>query len=92
MSLSSRLGEAEEHGIPRRAFPMDYRGHRLILLINDAHDTDDGRVLIHVALMCSQCDKYHTVRGRTPYGNATPNRIALAKLAAFGPFTSDCPG
>lgn len=86
-----RYTSSEELGFARSFFPVEYSGHEVHLLHNDAHETVDGRLQLHLTLHCPKCDSEHTVRGRLPPEVIDfEYRAALAKLVALGWFDDDC--
>lgn len=90
MYLDDRLDRVERYGFPRWAFPIRYNGHTLTLLQNDAHDTSEGRVLLHFTLYCEKCEREHSVRCRLLSDEENPEyRAAVAKVGAFGPFVEE---
>lgn len=86
-----RYTKSEALGFPRSFFPVDLAGHEVHLLHNDAHETVDGRLQLHLTLHCPRCDSEKTVRGRLPPEiRDHTERAAAAKLIALGYFKEDC--
>lgn len=56
--------ESEKYGFPREFFPMYWRGHKLVLLTNNAHVTVDGRLSVHINISCQRCNSESVVRWR----------------------------
>jgi len=61
--LDERVEKAEEYGYKRDYFPLRWNGHHIVLLHNDAHKTDDGRVYFRLNLTCLNCHEEHGIRG-----------------------------
>jgi len=88
-----RYTSTEEYGFPRSFFPVEWAGHEIHILHNDAHETVDDRFQVHLTLHCPRCDEEHTVRGRMPPEVEDYNyRSALAKLTVLGYFKHKCNG
>ena len=91
MSLNSHISRVEKHGFDRGVFPLQYNGHDIALLQNDAHWTDDGRLLFHFTLHCVNCQASNGISSRLPSDDTHAEyHLTVAKVSAFGPFTEKC--
>jgi len=83
----------ESFGFRRDSFPLEYNGHRIHLLHNDAYVLDDERLQVHFTLYCSECDSEFTLRGRSnAWDGWSPQHLQDAKVLILGPFVDDeCP-
>jgi len=78
-------------GFKRSMFPFNFRDHELHLLHNDATETVDGRLQLHLTLHCPKCDSEQVLRGRLPKDTTDYSyRAALAKLITLGHFIEPC--
>jgi len=83
--------DSGEMGFKRSMFPYNFRDHELHLLHNDASETVDGRLQLHLTLHCPKCDSEQVVRGRLPKEVRDYNyRAALAKFITLGYFAKHC--
>jgi hypothetical protein len=86
-TLDDHIGRVERYGFVRRHFPMDFKGHRLQILCNDAHILEDGRLLFDFTLHCKHCKLIDKVSGRFPAECEEQERYVVnAKIAVFSKF------
>ena len=86
-TIDDHIGRVERYGFVRRHFPMDFKGHRLQILCNDAHKTDDGRLLFDFTLHCKDCKLIDKVSGRFPADfDDQMAGVVNAKIAVFSNF------
>lgn len=89
--LDKHLNKVERYGFFRDAFPVYYKDHEIHLLKNDAHETIDGRLQIHLTLHCPRCGDENVVRGRLPPTLTNPHQVIIgAKALALSKFTEQC--
>jgi len=84
--LDDHLAKVERYGFNRRLFPLEYNGHRLDILCNDAY-IDEGRLLFDFTLYCRKCGHERGLSGRFPAD--CENQMAgvvNAKVAVFDKF------
>lgn len=86
-TLDERLDEVEKYGFVRDNFPLDYRGHRLYILNNDAYIDNDGRMVFDFSLHCTDCMKTDSIAGRFPSQfDDQMAGVVSAKIACFETF------
>lgn len=90
-SLDDHLARVEQYGLDRRHFQMEFKGHHLEILTNDAHYLDDGRLLFDITLRCISCKQENNVSGRFPaHFEDHEAAVVNAKIALFDPFYEPC--
>lgn len=85
--LDNHIGRVERYGFERRLFPLSYKGHRLVILSNDAYIDNDERMLFDFTLYCRECGRERGLSGRFP--DDCQDRMAAvvnAKVACFDKF------
>ncbi|AGM11397.1 hypothetical protein M199_gp269 [Halogranum tailed virus 1] len=61
--LNEQIKQVEAYGYKRSYFPITWNGHHIVLLHNDVHETDDGRIYFHLNLYCKNCHREEGIRG-----------------------------
>jgi hypothetical protein len=85
--LDSHIERVERYGFERAAFPVSYNGHRVDIISNDAHYTNEDRLFFDFTLYCRDCKKERGLSGRFPV--SCDDQIAgvvNAKVAVFDRF------
>ena len=90
--LDRHIARVEQYGFDRALFPLWFNGHRLELLKNDAHPTEDDRIHFHFTLWCSRCHEEGSISGRFPAHNSNMvANVTTARALVFENFNSiDC--
>lgn len=91
--LEKHLEEGPERlGFKRDLFPLEYNGHFLYVLHNDAY-IEEKRLQVHLTLYCDKCSTEFTLRGHgDPSTEWTPRHLQDVKVLVLGPFVEDsCP-
>jgi len=66
---------------------MDFKGHRLQILSNDAHVLEDGRLMFSFCLHCQDCKMMDRLSGRFPADFERQEAYVVnAKIAVFSKF------
>jgi hypothetical protein len=90
LMLLEEIQNSEKYGYDRESFSMEFYGHRLHIIHNDAceHPETIGGIY-HVGLYCSRCSKDVVWRGRFSTEDYV-SRIALAKWFVLAEFGEQC--
>jgi hypothetical protein len=88
--LTERLDTAEAYGFQRGFFPWSYNSHSVVLMQNDGYVADDGRLFLHLSLVCELCGYESKYRGKLSEG-AEHAHIQTVKMLALLPYHKcDC--
>lgn len=86
-TLNDHISRVERYGFVRECFPVEYNGHKLVILQNDAHETNDNRLLYDFTLFCVNCRTEDGVSGRFPsHAEDVNTHVVAAKIACFEKF------
>jgi hypothetical protein len=85
--LDERLSEAEKFAYDRDMFPLQWNGHRLVLVDNDGYFVDPGRIHYHLTVICRKCHESNSIRGTARFDD--PEKIRMVKTVPLGPFFLD---
>ena len=82
--LDDVINDIEYLGFNRGDFPLCINGHTILLLHNDCYQKNDRETLIHITLLCKNCDRESHISGILPiFYNS---RIPLLKLYLLAEF------
>jgi len=85
-TLDKHLEETERYGFDRACFPVEYNGHEIYILSNDAKMVD-GRIIYDLSLHCISCRVNSTIAGRFPAEyDDQPKLMVGAKIGVFKRF------
>jgi hypothetical protein len=88
--LDKHLDRVERYGFVRDNFPIEYNGHNIEILTNDAYKLPGGRLLFDFAIYCRQCRTTGSISGRFPAGcDKQIEYVVNAKIATFETFNSE---
>lgn len=86
--LDDHISRVERYGLKRSQFPLQFNGHTIEILQNDAYKTNDGRLLFDFALICQSCDKESGTSGRFSANNQNQiSHVCNARVAVLGPYS-----
>ncbi len=84
---------SEAYGFPREEFPIEWNGHLILLLENNAHVTVDGLLEVHINLHCKWCESDSIFRWRfAPKYSEYDRAASFSKLLVLNPFNDSCDG
>lgn len=87
MTLQDHIEQVEKYGLNRDIFPVRYDDHSIQILKNDAHKTNEDRLLFHFVLYCENCKQESSISGRFPADdNSQIEHVSNAKIASFHEF------
>lgn len=89
--LDELLGQVEKFGFDRSNFPIQYNGHLILLLSNDAKVDNTGRLLFDISMFCTECRAESDISGKFPDDcEDQVSHMSTVKVIAFEPFLEPC--